>query len=432
MASISTDPNGRRTVQFVAPDGRRKSVRLGKAPMKAAEEVRRRVEYLLAAKVSGTAPDADTMKWLASVGDELHARLAAAGLVAARDGGAKDRLGPFVDAYIARRSDVKPNTRIHYRGARRRLLAFFGPDKPLAAVTPADADDYLRHLKAKYAGGTAGRSFRVAQQFFRAAVRARLIPENPFAGIKAPGQVNPAKQFFVTREAAGKVIEACPDHEWRLLFALSRYGGLRCPSEHLALTWPDVDWERNRFLVHSPKTEHHEGKAERWVPLFPELRPYLEEAFGRAAPGATFVITRYRDTNANLRTQLMRIVRRAGLSPWPKLFQNLRATRETELAEVFPTHVVCQWIGNSQLIAAKHYLQVTDEHYERAARGEGRAVHNPVQQGAAPARRDSQAEGRANPFARDCEPVRTGASNCGDEVWAMRESNPRLHLVRVA
>ena len=54
------------------------------------------------------------------------------------------------------------------------------------------------------------------------------------------------------------------------------------------------------------------------------------------------------------------------MQPWPKLFQNLRSPRETELADDFPMHVVCQWIGNSQLIAAKHYLQVTDDHFTKA------------------------------------------------------------------
>ena len=163
-----------------------------------------------------------------------------------------------------------------------------------------------------------------------------------------------------------QVLEACPDAEWRLLFALSRFGGLRCPSEHLALTWSDVDWERDRFRVTSPKTEHHEGKGGRWVPIFPELRPYLEEAFELATEGAVFVINRYRDRNSNLRTQLNRIIRRAGLEPWPKLFHNLRASRETELAETFPVHVVCAWIGNTERIAAKHYLQVTEDHFALA------------------------------------------------------------------
>jgi hypothetical protein len=69
----------------------------------------------------------------------------------------------------------------------------------------------------------------------------------------------------------------------------------------------------------------------------------------------------------------MRIIKRAGLKPWGKPFQNLRSTRETELMETFPAHVVCGWIGNSEAIALKHYLQVTDDHFERAVRGEAEA-----------------------------------------------------------
>ena len=110
------------------------------------------------------------------------------------------------------------------------------------------------------------------------------------------------------------------------------------------------------MTVWSPKTEHHEGKDSRQVPLFPELRPYLEEAWEQAEPGAEYIITRYRDCNANLRTQLNRIIRKAGLKPWPKLFQNLRSSRETELAQDYPIHVACAWIGNTQAVAAKHYL----------------------------------------------------------------------------
>jgi integrase len=233
---------------------------------------------------------------------------------------------------------------------------------PLAAV-----DNWLLWLRERYANGTVGRTVKRAKQFFRAAVRARLIPENPFADVKPPSQANPSRLFFVTRDSAAKVLDACPDVEWRLIFALSRFGGLRCPSEHLSLTWPDIDWERDRMRVHSPKTEHLEGGGDRWVPLFPELKPILAEAFELAPEGALYVINRCRDGNTNLRTQFMRIIRRAGLTPWPKLFHNLRATRETELAAQFPIHVVCAWIGNTEMIAAKHYLQVTDDHYKQAA-----------------------------------------------------------------
>src|SRR5262249_18277105 len=85
--------------------------------------------------------------------------------------------------------------------------------------------------------------------------------------------------------------------------------------------------------------------------------------------GAVHVIGRSRDTNSNLRTQMFRIIRKAGLEPWPKLFHNLRASRQTELAERYPIHVVCAWLGNSVAIAKEHYLQVTQDHYALAAAG---------------------------------------------------------------
>jgi len=217
-----------------------------------------------------------------------------------------------------------------------------------------------------------------AKQLLRAALRKRIIAENPFADMRdCLVKANKSREFFLSRGDAEKVLAECPDNEWKLIFTLARFGGLRTPSETLLLRWADVDWERGRLLIRSPKTEHHEGKDSRWVPLFPELRPHLEAAFDRAAVGAEFVITRYRDGNANLRTQLLRIIAKAGLTPWPKLFQNLRSTRETELAESFPIHVVTSWMGNSQLVATKHYLQVTDSHFDEATRFPTRALTEP-------------------------------------------------------
>jgi hypothetical protein len=49
-----------------------------------------------------------------------------------------------------------------------------------------------------------------------------------------------------------------------------------------------------------------------------------------------------------------------------QLFQNLRCTRETELAEQFPLNGVTAWIGNSERVAARHYLQLTDAHLRHA------------------------------------------------------------------
>ena len=141
------------------------------------------------------------------------------------------------------------------------------------------------------------------------------------------------------------------------------------------MKWGHVDWARGRINVPSPNTAHHVGKSSRSIPLFPELRQPLTEVFDQAEPGTEFVNTRYRDSNANLRTQFERIIRHAGLEPWGKLFQNRRSTRETELAESYPLHVVTAWLGNSEPVARKHYLQITDAHFAKA-------TQNPTQTGA--------------------------------------------------
>lgn len=128
---------------------------------------------------------------------------------------------------------------------------------------------------AGLADATTSKRVKTARQILRQAVDWGMIEKNPFDKVKAGGQTNKARQFFITEADAQKVLAACPSLQWRLLFALSRYGGLRCPSEHLALQWGDIDWAKERFLVRKNKTES------RWVPLFPELFPYCGKRLNR-------------------------------------------------------------------------------------------------------------------------------------------------------
>ena len=111
------------------------------------------------------------------------------------------------------------------------------------------------------------------------------------------------------------------------MFALSRFAGLRCPSEHLALRWGDVNWETGTIVIRSSKTEHHTDGGLRTIPTFGELRPYLQQAYDEFLEGFDLkahrlseqpFITRYRDSRSNLRSQIDRIIAKAGLVPWPK------------------------------------------------------------------------------------------------------------------
>ena len=394
MASITKQPNGRRMIQFIGPDKRRRSIRLGKVPQKTAEAVKLRVEALVASVITGHAIDDETARWVAGLDEAMAQRLAAVGLIRPK---ARSSLGAFIDGYIASRSDVKPATITVFGQTRRNLIDLFGPDKALRDITEGDADEFRLHLvRENLADNTVRRRCGIAKQFLRAAQRKGLIDRNPFADLTAAVRSNTKRMYFVTRKVAEKVIDACPDAEWRLLFALARYGGLRCPSEVLALRWVDVNWETSRITVHSPKTEHHEGGESRVIPIFPELLPHLRQQFEVAETGAEWVITRHRDTGHNRRTQLKRIIRRAGVEPWPKLFQNLRSTRETELTESYPLHVVCAWIGNSQVVATKHYLQVTDDHFAQAIRPQDgalqKAMQHPAELGCTKQQNDSREE----------------------------------------
>ena len=370
MASISRDPNGRRRILFFDPNGIRKSIRLGKMAKKPAEAIKARVEAILAASIAGISSDKETAEWVGKLDRMLYDKLAAVGLVSKRAATEHFRLSAWLDSYITGRSDVKGATATVYGHTRRCLVEYFGAERSLESITAGDADNWRIWLDQHehLAENTVRRRCAIAKQFFRAAQRRRLIAENPFADQKAVGvRANKSRDYFLTAADARKVLDACPDAEWRLIFALSRFGGLRCPSEHLALRWGDVDWDRGRLTVHSPKTEHHEGKATREVPIFSELRPHLEAAWEQAAEGAEFIINRYRHAGQNLRTTFQKIIRRAGLTPWPKLFQNLRSTRETELALKHPIHVVVAWLGNTQAVALRHYLQVTDADFAAGA-----------------------------------------------------------------
>lgn len=71
---------------------------------------------------------------------------------------------------------------------------------------------------------------------------------------------------------------------------------------------------------------------------------------------------------------MTKIITRAGLKPWPKLFHALRASRATELADAYPGHVAAAWLGHTQQVANKHYRQVTDDHFAQASEGSKRAA----------------------------------------------------------
>ncbi len=439
MASITTRVNGTLFVQFAFPANRRHTIRLGSTAGTDAATVKGHIEELVDAAKNGLTADPETKAWLRKLrGGQFYDKLAETGLVprVARD--LTPKLADYLDRYIERRTDVKTPTKKKYISTRNSLCDYFGEGKRIDEITPGDADDWRRHLIAQEKGhgrptkskrptgalkagesrseNTIRKHASVAKVLFSGATRKKLIPENPFADLPSHTQANADRMFFVTRAQADAIIEACPDAQWRLLFALARYGGLRTPSEPTLLRWSDINWDQGRMTVTSPKTERFPHGKCRVTPIFPELRPFLDDMWEIVGTRADRVITMCDGkSGAYARTMFMKIIKRAGLTPWPKLWQNLRSSRQTELEDQFPTHVVCKWLGNTPKIAHKHYHQVTEDHFARAATSGAAALQKAQHFSVATAPNGSSGEedNRKNQLENECLPL-TGINNLAE------------------
>ena len=108
---------------------------------------------------------------------------------------------------------------------------------------------------------------------------------------------------------------------------------------------------------------------------------------------------------------------------WPTTAERewLEQALESERRATTLVHVACEWIGNDAPVAAKHYLQVTDDHYREAlaspaprgdAKSGARAAQNRAQQPAARSRSISHDEPEALNYAELGQVVRHPAIVC--------------------
>ncbi len=374
MASIINRPNKHRWIQYTDSDGKRQTLRLGQVTKKNAEEVCRRVERLIAAKTSGDSLDASTAGWLATLEGSIRDRMVTLGLCEAPR--QRRTLEAWIDEFRKLNPQWKPSSVENYEAATGPLLEFFKADRIIDTIKPHEADDFRKWLLTErfnrqtggkgHADDTVRRRCGRAKALWKEAIRRRYAIENPFADIVTHTRGNKARQHFVTADVAYDCIEAAPCLDWRTIIALCRFGALRCPTEVVNLAWTDVNLPEGFMVLRQPKVEHHEGGGVRVCPIFPELSPYLEAAWDAAPEGAVHVINRYRRHDQNLGTTFKKIVERAGHKPWPKLLQNLRASRETELLARFPAKDVTEWCGNSIAVAMDHYAMATKATFKAA------------------------------------------------------------------
>ena len=183
--------------------------------------------------------------------------------------------------------------------------------------------------------------------------------------MKSGNQRNPARFYFVSIDEYRQLLEGCTNAKQRLIIALARYGGLRCPIDLCGLRWSEIHWQEKWFWVHSAKTERYVGRDKRQFPLFPELEHRFQELYDVLPEGCDDLIFPAKsdippaiNPKKSLSSWIHKVAIRAGVQLWEKPFQNCRSSRDTELRKIFPEYLVNRWIGHTQQVAEAHYTQV--------------------------------------------------------------------------
>ena len=322
---------------------------------KTAKELREIVETLVYYRDNTIAvPDKKTLTWIELTTPEIREKLAVAGLIEAQ---AMHTLKELWDLFQRQKNGVKDSTQKTYEDARRRFFEFFKETEILSEITQMQMKQWKESLRSTLAESTIAGTITKAKAVFNWAVDSGMVEKSPLEGVGRGSFVNRDKDRYITMDEYRRILDACPCLDWRVIIALARIGGLRAPSEILRLRWSDVNWEKSRFYVRSPKTERHEGKEGRLVPLFPELRIELEKLFeADSSEGAEFVITRYRDPErTNLGTQFGRIVQLAGIEPIEKPFNNIGRVGQPR----FMQNTVRSWNRSGSAIRPKLRKTIT-------------------------------------------------------------------------
>ncbi|PHR93909.1 MAG: hypothetical protein COA78_32515 [Blastopirellula sp.] len=344
-------------------DGSSKRINLGKKLTKRIERLLIRVvDQLEEDYAYDQRPEKETMEEFELLPEKIKDKLCACGLVQLNP---VPKLEQFLTDYIDRKkSNVVAATITKLERSARYFVESFG-DCDLSSVTEGDCEDYVEQRDAAVA--TIGAEVKHGRQFFKYAVKKKYLSENPWEDIPVGSQVG--EKIPLDFQMLQTVNDYLPDAEWRCFFAVCRWTGCRY-SEAFLLKWTDIQWDEGKIIMPSPKTARY-GRPTREVPLFPELRQYLQEWFENAPDGAVYLASSLANENnrtgeniVNIRKPLKSFVEKAGFQMWKKPFQALRQLRENELERIRPSHVVQAWIGHSRSTAEKHYLSVMDDDFK--------------------------------------------------------------------
>ena len=337
------------------------SVYLPSVTKRQAEDFERFLKQLVAAKETGGIIDSRISQWLSTLPEKTYEKLASKGLAPERAVAVTRMTWADIQRAFNDQFFGKPSTMAQHHQAQRDFTDFVSLNKKgnlsITEFNEGDAKAFASFLN-KRSESQRGKPMAVAtvrkrcsrvKQVFKWAIENGMLERNPIDAVATASIPNKANDLEVPASLVNDVIAAidCPDA--KMLLALCRFGGFRY-NETCINTWEDcIDLESGWMKIKSNKTP-----PVRDCPIFSDLRPHLEAV---PASERTGLLQKRWSVESNQRTQLAKMIKRAGFEPWPKLIQNLRANRATGLVgqNAFPPQDVAQWLGHDIKVLYQHY-----------------------------------------------------------------------------
>ncbi|MCR9293911.1 MAG: site-specific integrase, partial [bacterium] len=344
--------------------GDRFVVWVGKLTARQFREYERHVGSIVDSFKVGASPEPETIVWFDSVPERIREKFVSWGMLPAVQRRVVKPEQRTVEGWTRLFIDELAalwRTKNNYEQARTWLLKSVDGKRDIASVTQGDLKRWQTSM-SKLALTTRNKHVKRVKTMFAGAVEDGILSSSPAAILKeekSVKRIDRSRQYFVDEATTAKVLRKLPDTNWKLIFCLMRFQGLR-RHEVFAIDWKHVDWETNELTV---PAETKTGW--RTMPIFPETLQYLRDRQEIARDGEKVVA--WVGSQESLTQRLRRHVADICGQCWPKVCQQLRSTRRTELDAEFPPHVVNEWLGHDSTTAERHYQQVTPEHLSRAA-----------------------------------------------------------------
>jgi integrase len=198
----------------------------------------------------------------------------------------KMTLAELCDQYLRTVQHQKPTTVEQKTLIVERIKAHFpiGSNIQVSKIKPTDIKLWL----ARYTFGAAWRNLHLAciKDILAMAVEDGMIPYSPAANLKKMKLDKPIRKT-PTFEQFQAIVESIRSQEFNghdaeesadfvEFIGLAGLG----QAEASALTWDDIDWQREQII-----TFRHKTKSGFAIPLYPQLRPLLERRYARRTPG---------------------------------------------------------------------------------------------------------------------------------------------------